>query len=144
MDIDLSKRVYDEIIVEREGFTFNVEVQYERRPFFCHHCYVIGHNVTTCKWLHPDATKDVEHGKKQVTELNNKPTLHPRGSKGASSSSMFKYVVVETAPVAITIDENAAQPVPNKDAATSSFSFALQNVSNMIPPGCFLIRTSLC
>jgi len=26
VDIDLSKRVYDEILVEREGFAFNVEV----------------------------------------------------------------------------------------------------------------------
>jgi hypothetical protein len=93
VDIDLSKRVYDEILVEREGFAFKVEVQYERRPFFCHHCYVIGHNVMTCKWLHPNAAKDVERGKNQVTGPNNKATLHPRGAKGASSCAMFKYVV---------------------------------------------------
>jgi len=28
VDIDLSKRVYDEILVEREGFAFNVELKY--------------------------------------------------------------------------------------------------------------------
>jgi len=133
VDIDLSKRVYDEILVEREGFAFKVEVQYERHPFFCHHFYVIGHNVTKCKWLHLNAAKDVERGKNQVTEPNNKATLQPRGAKGASSSGMFKYVAVETAPAA-----------PNKDVAASSFSFALQNVSDVIPPSCFLIQISLC
>lgn len=34
VDIDLSKKVFDEILVEREGFAFKVEVQYEQRPFF--------------------------------------------------------------------------------------------------------------
>jgi len=64
VDIDLSKRVYEEILFEREGFSFKVEVQYERRPLFCHHCYVIGHNVTNCKWLNSEAAKVTDHGKK--------------------------------------------------------------------------------
>jgi len=68
VDIDLSKRAFDEILVEREGYAFKVEVQYERRPLFCHHCYVIGHNVTTCKWLHPEATKALDRGKKAMVE----------------------------------------------------------------------------
>ena len=29
VDIDLSKRAFDEILVEREGYAFKVEVQYE-------------------------------------------------------------------------------------------------------------------
>lgn len=55
VDIDLSKRVYDEILVGRQGFSFKVDMQYERMPLFCHHCYVIGHNISNCKWLHPRA-----------------------------------------------------------------------------------------
>ena len=53
VDIDLSKKAYDEVLVEHDGFAFKVEVQYERRPLFCHHCYSIGHNITTCRWLNP-------------------------------------------------------------------------------------------
>jgi hypothetical protein len=49
VDIDLSKRAFDEIIVERDGFSFKVEVQYVRRQLLCHHCYIIGYNVATCK-----------------------------------------------------------------------------------------------
>jgi hypothetical protein len=70
VDIDLSKRAYDEILVEREGFAFKVDVQYERRPLFCHHCYVIKQNVTTCKWLHPHAVKEKQdHGKQPVVAV---------------------------------------------------------------------------
>jgi hypothetical protein len=66
VDIDLSKRAYDEILVEREGFAFKVEVQYERRPLFCHQCYSIGHNVSTCRWLHPQPPKDKNDRGKQI------------------------------------------------------------------------------
>lgn len=57
VDIDLSKRAYDEILVEQDGFSFMVASQYERRPLLFHHCYIIRHNVTTCKWLHPGDIK---------------------------------------------------------------------------------------
>jgi hypothetical protein len=90
VDIDLSERVYDEILVEREGFAFKVEVQYERRPLFCHHCYVIGHNVTNCKWLNPEAAKVNDCGRKQVPETNNQPCV----VKGASSSGTLCYVPI--------------------------------------------------
>jgi hypothetical protein len=34
VDIDLSRRLFDEIMVERDGFAFQVEVVYERLPAF--------------------------------------------------------------------------------------------------------------
>jgi len=102
VDIDLSKRVYDEILVEREGFAFKVEVKYERHLLFCHPCYVIGHNVTN---LNPEAAKVNDRGKKQVPETNNQP----RVVKGASSSCTLCYVPVVPPPIAATIDATATQ-----------------------------------
>lgn len=93
VDIDLSKRVFDEILVEREGFAIKVEVQYERHPLFGHHCNVIGHNVTTCKWLHSKAAKE-NRGKTQVAEISKKFTQQHRGDKRASSPGTFQYVAV--------------------------------------------------
>ena len=46
VDIDLFKRLFDEIMVERESFTFYVEVVYERLPDYCTHCKSIGNSVT--------------------------------------------------------------------------------------------------
>jgi len=92
VDIDLSKKIFDEILVEREGFAFKAEVQYERRPFFCHHCYAIGHDVTTCKWLHPDMSKE-NRGKSKVAAGPKNVSQQPRGDKGASFSSQYVPVV---------------------------------------------------
>ena len=107
----LSKRVYDEILVERESFAFNVEVQYERRPLFCHHCYVIGHNEMNCKRLNPEAVKVPDRGKKQVTDAASNP---PRVGNRASSSGTLCYVPLPT--VAPSAETHAVVPTPTADA----------------------------
>jgi len=61
VDIDFSKKIFDKIIVERERFSFTVEVVYERLRDFCSHCQTLGHDVTNCRWLYPrkeDMSKD--------------------------------------------------------------------------------------
>jgi len=42
VDMDFSRKIFHEITVEREGYTFNVEVAYEWLPDFCSHCQNIG------------------------------------------------------------------------------------------------------
>lgn len=64
VDMDLSKRIFDEVLVEWESYAFNVEVVYERMPMFCTHCRIIGHNVSYCKWLHPTDNEQVDHVKR--------------------------------------------------------------------------------
>jgi hypothetical protein len=52
--MDLFRCLFHEILVERNGFTFNVEVQlYVWLPDFRTHCKNIGHNVFKFCWLHP-------------------------------------------------------------------------------------------
>jgi hypothetical protein len=134
VDIDLSKRVFEEILVEREGFAFKVEVQYERRPLFCHHCYVIGHNVTTCKWLRPEVGKD-DRGKIQVVDKSKKVSQQPPGDKGASSSGSLQYVAVVPQASAREVINTDSEGVVPKDLSSSSFSFALNNVTDSVPQG---------
>jgi hypothetical protein len=57
LDIDLFKRLFDEIMVEHEGFTFYVEVVYERLSNYCTHCKSIGNSVTYCNKLHHNEKK---------------------------------------------------------------------------------------
>jgi len=45
VDMDCSEKLFYEILVEREGFSFPVEVVYEWMPEFCTHCHNLGHNV---------------------------------------------------------------------------------------------------
>lgn len=88
VDIDLSKKAYDEVLVERDGFAFMVEIQYERRPLFCHHCYSIGHNITTCRWLNPQVAKEkVDRGKQPIRDVVSAPHQQHKGG-GASTSAL--------------------------------------------------------
>jgi len=49
VDVDMSGKLFESILVERDGYAFPVEVQYERQPSFCTHCMFIGHSIQQCK-----------------------------------------------------------------------------------------------
>jgi len=53
VDLDLSKTVFYKLMVERECFAFPVVIEYEGLPNFCTHCHSIGHNINSCRRLHP-------------------------------------------------------------------------------------------
>lgn len=66
--------LFYEIMVEREGFAFDLEVFFEWLPDFYSHCKIIGHDVVDCRWLHPKKFLDkVDRGKK--LEQVHKPTI---------------------------------------------------------------------
>jgi len=44
-NMDILKQIFYEVLIERECYAFNVEVQYERLPPFFFHCHMIGHNI---------------------------------------------------------------------------------------------------
>lgn len=72
VDIDISQTLRHKILVERKGFTFYVELEYENVPDFCSFCKTIGHHVDYCKkWYGEDeklAENDVTKKKKQAKE----------------------------------------------------------------------------
>ncbi|MCI21095.1 hypothetical protein A2U01_0042259, partial [Trifolium medium] len=51
VDMDLSQTLRHKVLVERKGFAFFVELDYENLPQFCSNCKVIGHHVGNCKKL---------------------------------------------------------------------------------------------
>jgi len=99
VDIDLPKRTFDEILVERDGFAFKVEVQYERRPLFCHHYFAIGHDVSTCHWLHRQPPKDKNDRGKQIVNVEEAPPKStPQnidvGASTSANGSTWTWVLV--------------------------------------------------
>ena len=48
VDIDLTKELKYEVLVERKGYAFFVEFEYENLPKFCDFCNMIGHNIQVC------------------------------------------------------------------------------------------------
>jgi hypothetical protein len=49
VDVDLAQNLIYKILVERKGFAFFVDVEYENLPPFCDHCNIIGHKLDNCK-----------------------------------------------------------------------------------------------
>lgn len=49
IDIDLSKELRYEVLVERKGYAFFVELEYENVPEFCAYCRAVGHHVSVCR-----------------------------------------------------------------------------------------------
>lgn len=59
VDMDLNKDLVHRILVERKGFAFFVDIEYETLPDFCTHCQIIGHHIDVCKRLkNHDANQD--------------------------------------------------------------------------------------
>jgi len=49
VDVDMSERLFDSVLVEREGHAFPVAIEYEKQPFYCAHCKMLGHTLQNCK-----------------------------------------------------------------------------------------------
>jgi hypothetical protein len=62
VDMDLSQTLRDKVLIERVGFAFFVDIDYENLPPFCTNCKLIGHHVGNCKKLVyvNDEYKDLE------------------------------------------------------------------------------------
>ncbi|AES63849.1 hypothetical protein MTR_2g013990 [Medicago truncatula] len=126
VDTDLSKKAYDEILVEHDDFAFMVEIQYERRPLF--------------------SAKDKENrGKQQVKDNVAAPPKAPQskdmgpstsaiGGKGTwvpsvSSTVTATPITVNTRTQSIPVSLPA---VPISYISSNSFSFPLHNVFDRI------------
>jgi hypothetical protein len=57
VDMDLKKEPLYRVLVERIGFAFFVDFEFENRPEYCHFCNNIGHNQSYCKRVAPDLKK---------------------------------------------------------------------------------------
>jgi len=65
VDVDMSEKMFESVIVEREGHALAIMLQYEKYPMFCSHCKTIGHSLQACSKLNPyknvQVTKEAQH-----------------------------------------------------------------------------------
>ncbi|AET02462.1 hypothetical protein MTR_8g040870 [Medicago truncatula] len=95
VDLDLSKDIFYEVLVEGEGFVFSIAIEYEGLPEFRTHYKSIGQNVSSSRWLHPRRAENNEHqtdkGKKPVNSQRPKHGWKPKDShEGIGSPKAFK------------------------------------------------------
>jgi hypothetical protein len=71
VNIDVSNDLKYEVLVERKGFAFFVEFEYENLPEFCNYCKIVGHNVSVCKKA--NKKEETQTGKANVTDKGREP-----------------------------------------------------------------------
>jgi hypothetical protein len=64
VDLDISQTPRYQVLVERKGYAFFVDLEYENLPEFCSHCNMIGHYVEICKKVQGN----VNYEEKQANE----------------------------------------------------------------------------
>jgi hypothetical protein len=67
VDMDISQPLRYKVLVERVGYAFYVDLEYENLPPFCIHCKMVGHYLESCKWI-----QNFEDGSKEKNSIKNK------------------------------------------------------------------------
>ena len=121
-DFGYYARILVDVVLSRHAFD-------ERRPLFCNHFYVIGHNITTWKWLHPEATTKVpDRGKRLVVDEPSTQTVPhrhqwiPIRDTGVSTSSHLSAPNIPAAASLHTQEQPTQQlrsPIPTVVVAHS-------------------------
>ena len=62
VDMVLSRNIFREIMVDREGYAFPMEVVYEWLPEFCTHCKSISHSVNNLPLVAPAKRRQKREG----------------------------------------------------------------------------------
>lgn len=97
VDLDLSKTIFYEVMVKREGYAFPLAIEYKGLPDFCTRCKSIGHDITSCCWLHPRRAdtheQPIDKGNQPVHSQKPKQGWQPKDNpEGMGSSKAFAAV----------------------------------------------------
>lgn len=122
VDIDLSGRLHDQILVEREGFAFFVAVEFEKLPLFCSNCQTIGHLVTTCRKkasVAPNAGP-AQEGNKEPVPRRSKVAFVPRVRQNASAVKATNFCPDSSIPSNAGLHETSADKGKGKACLNGS------------------------
>ncbi|AES65336.1 hypothetical protein MTR_2g038110 [Medicago truncatula] len=122
IDIDLSKPICDNVLVEREGFPFHVGVVYEKHLEYCHSYQTLGHHISQCNKLKREKIVASNKKDKPKGEKNPKFVVAPLTSsiENAEIEDTNMYSLATSAHVVdyipdVRLDGNAVLPQSPSD-----------------------------
>ncbi|XP_058777069.1 uncharacterized protein LOC131651419 [Vicia villosa] len=98
VDLDLTKDLSYKILVERVGFAFFVDIEYEKIPDFCIHCNNIGHAISNCK------RKEQANGKGETSNAN-RDSIHVEDNAAEKEVHNKKDPMVNTEKTGTGLDD---------------------------------------
>ncbi|KAM7528559.1 hypothetical protein LguiB_031969 [Lonicera macranthoides] len=145
--MDLLHTLHHKLLIEREGYSFEVNVTYENLTKFCMHCHIIGHLVGECNSLKKVQEEAIRYNQQQhsshdpstVNARKNKQHLVPILSTKPSVSASNPTTVArnnqksQLQPITTATDSLADQNgvvtgVESKDSMPSNTVMALNEV----------------
>jgi hypothetical protein len=122
VDIDLLQPLRYKLLVERKGYAFFVDLEYEHIPDFCHNCKVIGHNIDNCKrWNKEEEVKTSHENNTKRKPAPDPKSMFVQVNDGRPKQGRPKEIINVEEDV-IQVEDNSEknqQPSPNivKDIA---------------------------
>jgi len=132
VDMDFARKLFHEIVVEREGYAFTVEVAYEWLSDFCTHCQNIGYDINACSQLYPQKEtitpkEHIAQGKKHVPKK--KVTWVPIKDNPSGIGSSLAYGTAQqhvTPPIEAEVHTKTEVVSPSCNNKLSMFSKQLR------------------
>jgi len=69
IDVYLASKMFESVIIEREGHALSIVVQYEKYPLYCAHCRNLGHSIHSCSKMNHEAPAKIS---KKAHNVNTK------------------------------------------------------------------------
>jgi hypothetical protein len=126
VDVGLLQPLRHKLLVERKGFGFFVDLEYEHIPAFCDGCKVIGHNFDNCKrWNKDDNIRNENnHYVKKTAPVEPKQVFVQTKDRRNIQSKEKEPVIVETEVINVEDSSSKSPQVPlgnsNKKVGESS------------------------
>lgn len=105
VDVDMSGKLFESIMVETDGLAFHVNVVYEKQPGFCANCKMIGLTIQSCKKI--SSTKNHEETVKVTKKV---PIVRNQKSSIDTGSTVKK--LNSQSQVQITLEEGVNEALP--------------------------------
>ncbi|GAU43510.1 hypothetical protein TSUD_399030 [Trifolium subterraneum] len=139
VDLDLSQTLSYRVLVERKGFAFYVEMEYENLPPFCTHCNMVGHYLNSCKWV--QGFDDANQGKETKNNVKNKnESTGKYVKKKDGRTKQNKAMEVVNVEESINKTQNVNKEVVNVEVSTDN---TVQNIPNDEPAAAIIRHSPL-
>lgn len=155
VDVDLSEKMFETVVIESEGQDLSIQVQYEKHPSFCAHCRMLGHNTQNCLKLNPH---NLQHApamsNKKYPNICNVNQKQTQASRSGKHSQQFIEVPITKAarkmafnsnthtatnpqqivPTFETVDSHLNAENINKTSLNQSFTHEVVNEDETVRP----------
>lgn len=95
VDMDITQELRYKVLVERKGFAFFVDLDYENMPGFCTHCRKVGHYVENCRVLNNNARQADAEKPKKAKNVNTRSYVQVNDGRTKQGNKVDDPIVVD-------------------------------------------------